>query len=89
MGRCNTGALRNEDLRLSIDRVDTPIGQMLIVADREETCALWIGQTTRREMHRLLRLHYGDHGFGLEPAPDPNALAEATGRYFQGELRYE
>jgi hypothetical protein len=40
-------------------------------------------------MHRLLRLHYGDHGFELEPARDQNGLTQAIGRYSQGELRYE
>jgi methylated-DNA-[protein]-cysteine S-methyltransferase len=57
-----------ENLRLLIDRVDTPIGEMLIIADREGNLRAvdWADYETR--MLRILRLHYGDSGFGLEPA---------------------
>jgi len=36
----------NEILQLLIDRLNTPIGQMLIVATEMESCVLSIGQTT-------------------------------------------
>jgi methylated-DNA-[protein]-cysteine S-methyltransferase len=37
-------------------------------------------------MRRLLRLHYGESGFRLEPARNPNGLTFAISSYFAGEL---
>ena len=76
----------SETLPLLIDRVDTPIGEMLIVADREGNLRAvdWADHETR--MRRFLRLHYGENGFRLEPARNPNDLAYAISRYFEGEL---
>jgi len=37
-------------------------------------------------IRRLLRLHYGESGFRLGPARNPNGLADAISRYFEGEL---
>jgi methylated-DNA-[protein]-cysteine S-methyltransferase len=73
-------------LPLLIDRVNTPIGEMLIVADREGNLRAvdWADYETR--MFRILRLHYGDKGFELEPAHDPGGLTCAISRYFAGEL---
>jgi methylated-DNA-[protein]-cysteine S-methyltransferase len=67
-------------------RIDTPIGEMLIVADSDGSlrAADWTEYQTR--MLRLLRLHYGDKGFRLEPASNPNELMDAISRYFAGEL---
>jgi len=76
----------SEPLPLLIDRIDTPIGKMLIVADREGNLRAvdWAEHETR--MRHLLRLHYGEHGFRLEPARDPNGLTYAISNYFAGEL---
>jgi methylated-DNA-[protein]-cysteine S-methyltransferase len=76
----------SEILALLIDRIETPIGEMLIVADRAGNLRSvgWADHETG--MHRLLRLHYGENGFRLEPARNPNGLAHAIGRYFDGEL---
>ena len=75
-----------ESLRLSIDRIDTPIGEMLIVADLEGNlrAADWTDYETR--MRRILCLHYGENGFRLEPASHPNGLTRAITSYFEGEL---
>ena len=76
----------SETLALLIDRIDTPIGEMLIVADHEGNLRAvdWADHETR--MRRLLRLHYGENGVRLEPARNPNSLAAAISRYFEGEL---
>lgn len=73
-------------LHLLIDRIETPIGEMLIVADHDGNLRAvdWTDHETR--MHRLLRLHYGDDGFKLEPTRNPNRLADAIRSYFAGEL---
>jgi methylated-DNA-[protein]-cysteine S-methyltransferase len=76
----------SEILQLLIDRTDTPIGEMLIVADREGNLRAvdWSDHETR--MRRLLRLHYGEDGFRFEPAFNPNGLTYAIRSYFAGEL---
>jgi methylated-DNA-[protein]-cysteine S-methyltransferase len=73
-------------LCLLVDRLDTPIGEMSIVADREGNLRAvdWADRETR--MFRFLRLHYGADGFRLEPARDPGGLSLAIGRYFAGEF---
>ena len=75
-----------EILQLFIHQVDTPVGQMLIVADNNENIRAsdWTDHEDR--MRRLLRLHYGESGFRLEPARNRNFLTEAIARYFAGEL---
>jgi methylated-DNA-[protein]-cysteine S-methyltransferase len=75
-----------ETLTLLIDQADTPIGRILIVADREGNLRAvdWADYQTR--MRRLLRLHYGENGFRLEPSSSPNRLTIAMTRYFEGEL---
>ena len=76
-----------ELLRLSIDRIATPIGELLIVADRNGNLRAvdWSDYETR--MHRLLRLHYGENGFKLEPSHGEDRLSEAIGTYFAGDLK--
>lgn len=69
-----------------IERLDTPIGAMLIVADRDGNLRAvdWTDHETR--MHRLLRLHYGNFAFTLEPARVSTNLTDAIGSYFDGQL---
>lgn len=73
-------------LQLLLHTIDTPIGEMFVVADHDGNLRSvdWTDHETR--MRRLLRLHYGEDGFRLEPAHTPNALTDAIGRYFAGEL---
>ena len=76
----------SEILSLLIDRIDTPIGEMLIVADHEGNlrAVAWADHETR--MHRLLRLHYGENRLKLKVARNPNCLTDAISSYFQGDL---
>jgi len=69
-----------------IDRINTPIGELLIVADYEGNlrAADWTDHEVR--MRRLLRLHYGEDKFRLEPTRNPNGLTSAISAYFAGEL---
>lgn len=73
-------------LQLLLNRMDTPIGELLIVTDHDEQLRAidWIDYEQR--MCRLLRLHYGDGGFKIEPARNRNRLTDAIARYFAGEL---
>lgn len=76
----------SEVLHLLMDRIDTPIGKMLIVADQDGNlrAADWTDHETR--MDRFLRLHYGENGFTLKPTRNPHGLGNAMSRYFAGEL---
>ena len=76
----------SDPLPLLIDRLDTPIGEMLIVSDHEGNlrAADWADHETR--MNRLLMIHYGQSGFRLDPAHSSNGLTDAINRYFQGDL---
>lgn len=73
-------------LELWIDRIHTPIGEMLIIADSDGNlhATEWVDHEAR--MRRLLRLYYGANGFTLEPGHRLSDLADAIRRYFRGEL---
>ncbi len=75
-----------EVLQLFVNRIDTPIGKMLVVSDRDGNLRAvdWTDYEVR--MRRLLCLHYGKSGFRIDPAHDPNSLTDAIGSYFAGEL---
>jgi methylated-DNA-[protein]-cysteine S-methyltransferase len=77
---------RTDILKLLIDRIDTPIGEMIIVADRDGNlrAADWTDHEER--MRKLLRRHYGRDGFTLTPARNPYGLADAIRSYFAGDL---
>lgn len=76
----------SEILQLLMYRIDTPIGEMLIVADYDGNLRATEWTEYEARMHRLLRVHYGENGYRLEPAHDSNDLTDAIGRYFAGEL---
>jgi methylated-DNA-[protein]-cysteine S-methyltransferase len=75
----------NKSLRLLLDHLKTPIGEMRIVADEEGNLRAvdWTDHQTR--LDRLLRLHYGDD-FQLAATRDPHGLTRAMEKYFAGEL---
>jgi methylated-DNA-[protein]-cysteine S-methyltransferase len=80
----------SEILELLIDRIDTPIGEMVLVADRDGNLRAvdWSDHDPRLE--DFLRLHYGrgkqNAGYTLTPAKNPGGLSEAIRRYFHGDL---
>ena len=73
-------------LKLFIDRMKTPIGELVLVADSAGKLRAvdWSDYDSR--MGRLLQLHYGKGGFKLEPAHNPSGLCDAMSRYFGGEM---
>lgn len=76
-----------EVLHLLVDRTETPIGELILVADREGNLRVvdWTDHETR--MQRLLRLQYGKDRYTLKPARNPHGLTDAINRYFAGELQ--
>lgn len=76
----------SEVLHLLMNRVATPIGELLLVADHDGNLRAidWTDHEDR--IHRSLRLHYGEDGFRIESVRDSSKLAHAIDRYFAGEL---
>ena len=75
-----------EQLRLLSDTLDTPIGELTILADRQGNLRTLEWTEHDERMHRALRLHYGADGFVLETASDPSGLTSALRAYFAGDL---
>jgi methylated-DNA-[protein]-cysteine S-methyltransferase len=75
-----------EILRLLADQFETPIGELMIVADPDGNLRAveWTDHTHR--IQRLLQHHYGRNGFALESAHNPNGLTDVMKSYFAGEL---
>jgi methylated-DNA-[protein]-cysteine S-methyltransferase len=73
-----------EVLHLAIDRIDTPIGELVVVADRDGNLRAIDWTDHEERMVRLLRRQYGEATV-IEPARDPNGLASAMRAYFAGD----
>lgn len=73
-----------DTLRFLADRIETPVGDLDIVADADGRLRAveWTDHADR--MHRSLRIHYGQ--YELKPARDPAGLSAALRNYFEGEL---
>jgi methylated-DNA-[protein]-cysteine S-methyltransferase len=76
-----------EFLQLLVDRIDTPIGELMVVADRGGNLRAVDWADREHRMRRLLRLPYGEDGFKLEPNRNPMGSTRAIASYFAGELR--
>jgi methylated-DNA-[protein]-cysteine S-methyltransferase len=75
-----------ETLHLLIDTLDTPIGELAVIADREGNLRTLEWTDHDERMRRQLRLHYGAEGFVLAPARDPGGFTSALRAYFAGDL---
>lgn len=73
-------------LELLLDRIETPIGEMLLAADIEGNLRAIDWSDHQARMLRLLRRHYGEHGYRLTPTCNPHGLSDAIRRYFAGDL---
>ncbi len=70
----------------SIDRLATPIGELIVIADRQGRLRTidWTDHEVR--MKRLLDRHYGKGRYTLTPKRDPGGLTSAMRRYFKGDI---
>jgi methylated-DNA-[protein]-cysteine S-methyltransferase len=75
-----------EPLALGVDRLATPIGELLIMTDDEGRLRTidWTDHEAR--MRLLLDRHYGKGGYTLAPARDRGGLTTAMRAYFKGQL---
>lgn len=73
-------------LQLFLDRIDTPIGELVLAADHDGNLRAvdWTDYNPR--MFRLLERFYGKGGFALEPKQNPGGLSDKIRRYFAGDL---
>ncbi len=76
----------SDALKFLIDRIPTPIGEMLLAADREGNLRAvdWADYDPR--MVHLLERYYGKGGFTFESARNPHGLRDKIDRYFAGEI---
>jgi methylated-DNA-[protein]-cysteine S-methyltransferase len=79
-------APNDSHLQLLVDRIETPIGEMVIVADRDGNLRATFWTDREAQLHDALRRQYGENGCTLEPASNPHGLTNAIGRYFAGEF---
>lgn len=68
---------------LILDRIDTPIGQVLLVVDGDGAVRALDFHDYESRLLRLLRLHYG--AFDLTPGAAPEAVRAAVAAYFAGD----
>ena len=75
-----------EPLALLVDRLPTPIGELLVVADRAGKLRTidWTDHEAR--MRQLLDRYYGKGGYTLAPTRDPGGLTRAMRAYFKGDI---
>lgn len=76
-----------EHLELLLDRIATPIGDMMIAADLRGNLRVALFTEEEEVVRRYLRLQYGERGFSTEFERNPHGLSEAIARYFAGDLR--
>jgi methylated-DNA-[protein]-cysteine S-methyltransferase len=67
-----------------LDRLNTPIGVALLVADAEGTLRAFDWEDHAERVTELLRLQYG--AVGLRDARAPEAIRAALSGYFEGDL---
>jgi methylated-DNA-[protein]-cysteine S-methyltransferase len=76
----------NNVLPLLMDRIDTPLGELFIVADHDGNLRSTAWADYETHLRPSLELHYGKNGFTIEPSRNLSGLAEAIARYFAGDL---
>jgi methylated-DNA-[protein]-cysteine S-methyltransferase len=76
-----------ETLHLLVDRLPTPVGELIVAADRHGQLRAMHFADREDKLRDELRLHYGAAGYVFEPAFNPGGLTRAMDAYFKGELQ--
>ncbi len=71
---------------LSVDRLASPIGDMLIVADREGNLRATFWTDHDADVRGFLQRQYPGVPIEMEPAANPHGLTHAISAYFAGDL---
>ena len=75
---------RLESLILTLDRIGSPVGEMLVATDAEGAVRALDFHDYEARFLRLLGRHYGE--VVLVPGPAPEAVRQASAAYFSGDL---
>jgi len=75
-----------EKFEFLIDRLPTPAGEMIVIADAEANLRVIDWTEHEDRMKLLLDRQYGRGNYTLKPARDPGGLTSAMRRYFKGDL---
>lgn len=75
-----------ETLHLRIDHLETPLGELAVVADDGGRLRAIEWTDLGADLQRSLRRQFGDGGFALTPASNPSGLTAAMRAYFAGHL---
>jgi len=73
-------------MQLLLSRLESPLGELLLVTDAERTIRGLDFATHEAHLRRGLREHYGSDAV-LTESSVPTQIAQAIARYFSGELR--
>lgn len=74
-----------EPLDFKLNRLETPVGELLIVADAEGRLRAIDWSDHESRMRRLLDRYYGDGRYAVSAGRDPGGLTKAMSAYFQGD----
>ena len=69
-----------------IDRISTPIGELVIIADTDGKLRAIDWTDHDKRMTQLNDRYYGKGRYTLTPKRDPGGLSSAMRRYFKGEI---
>lgn len=75
-----------EKATLFLDRLETPIGVLNVVADAPGRLRATEWVEDEAGLHRGLGRQFGAEGYALEPRRDPFGHTSAIARYFAGDL---
>lgn len=74
-----------EKIKLLVDKIDTPIGEFVIVADEEGSLRALDWSSHEARLQKLLKRYCA--GFTLTPARNPYGFADVMHAYFSGETQ--
>ena len=75
-----------DHLHFLFDRLPTPIGDMLIVADSDGNLRATFWTEQQDDLRPFLDRHYSGTRIEMEPVRNPHGLTGAIARYFAGDL---
>jgi methylated-DNA-[protein]-cysteine S-methyltransferase len=75
-----------EVLKLFLDRIETPIGEMLLTTDAAGKVRALDWNDYESRMTTLLDRYYGKSRYTLDPAQNTQALRDIVKRYFAGDV---
>lgn len=75
-----------EPREFKLDRLATPVDELVIVADAEGRLRAIDWSDHESRMRRLLDRYYGTGRYTISPARDPGGMTKAMSAYFKGDI---